>query len=138
MIDVVLKKIEGFIPKHTTRDQAKDTGMAMTLICILIGYLGHKQYCIVCAIVLLLVTMTVPTMFRPAAKLWFGLSQMLGAVMSKILLSILFFLIVTPVGMIRRMLGKDSLQLKKWKKDSASVFRERNHRFAASDIHHPY
>ena len=91
MIDVVLKKIEGFIPKHTTRDQAKDTGMAMTLICILIGYLGHKQYCIVCAIVLLLVTMTVPTMFRPAAKLWFGLSQMLGAVMSKILLSILFF-----------------------------------------------
>ena len=138
MIDVVVKKSKGFIPKTVTRDQAKDTGIAMTLIALLIGHFGHKPYGIAAAIALLLVDMTFPALYRPVARLWFGLSNVLGTVMSKILLSIVFFVIVTPVGFARKLSGKDSLQLQKWKKDRSSVFRVRNHRFTSGDIEHPY
>ena len=44
---------------------------------------------------------------------------------SKIILTLIFFLIVTPVGLIRRWTGADSLQLKKWKQGTDSVFVER-------------
>ena len=138
MIDSALKKDSGIIPKNITRDQAKDTGMAMVLICLLAGYFGHKPYCIGIAIVLLLGAMTWPTLYKPLGRLWFGLSVLLGTVMSKIFLSILFFIVVTPIGVLRRLTGSDTLQLKKWKKDSASVFRVRNHTFSSADLKNPY
>ena len=138
MIDITLKSGAGFIPKHITRDQAKDTGMAMVLICLLIGYLGHKQSFIGAAILLLLVDMTWPAVYKPVGKLWFGLSHVLGTVMSKVVLSILFFILVTPMGLARRLAGSDALQLKKWKKNHSSVFKVRNHTFTSNDIQHPY
>ena len=99
MIDVVVKKSSGFIPKTVTMDQAKDTGMAMTLIALLIGYFGHKPYGIAAAIALLLADMTWPALYRPVARLWFGLSHVLGTVMSKVLLSILFFCVSHAHGL---------------------------------------
>jgi multisubunit Na+/H+ antiporter MnhG subunit len=138
MIDITLKNAAGFLPKHITRDQAKDTGMAMVLICLLIGYFSHKPGFIGAAILLLLVAMTWPTLYKPAGKLWFGLSHVLGTVMSKIILSILFFLLVTPVGLMRRLSGHDSLQLRTWKQSRSSVFKVRNHVFTSQDIQHPY
>jgi len=55
-----------------------------------------------------------------------------------VLLSILFFLVITPIGVLRRLFGKDSLKLRDFKasRDSATV--ERNHVFTAQDIEKPY
>jgi len=63
---------------------------------------------------------------------------LMGTVMSKVLLSILFFLVITPIGVLRRLFGKDSLKLRDFKasRDSATV--ERNHVFTAQDIEKPY
>ena len=138
MIDIPVRKIKCFIPAVVTRDQAKDTGMAMVLICLLIGYLGHQQKIFLIAILLLLINMIWPPIFIPAAKLWFGLSHMLGTIMSKVILTLLFFTIVTPIGLIRRLSGADTLQLRKWKKDRASAFKIREHAFTSDDIKHPY
>jgi len=138
MIDLVVNKSSAFIPKTVTRDQSKDTGMAMVLICLLFGLLGQKHFFLKAAVVLLLLDMIWPAAYGPAAKLWLGLSHLLGTVMSKVLLTVLFFLIVTPVGIARRMAGKDSLQIKGWKTGKISVFRIRDHIFTSEDIHHPY
>lgn len=126
------------MPKTITRDQAKDTGMALVLICLLIGYLGHQQKFFLISIAVLLINMIWPPVFMPAAKLWFGLSHLLGTVMSNVILTLIFFSIVTPIGFIRRLSGADSLRLRKWKKDHGSVFKVRNHTFTSNDIKHPY
>jgi multisubunit Na+/H+ antiporter MnhG subunit len=70
--------------------------------------------------------------------LWFGLSHLLGAVVSRIILTLLFFLLVTPVGLVRRWVGADSLQLKKWKKDRGSVFVVREGTILPKDLENPY
>ena len=111
-----------FFPKKISKDQAKDTGMAMVLICLLLGYVSQAQDFFTLGIVLLLIDMIYPNLYRPVAILWFGLSQVLGTLSSKLLLTIIFFVLVTPVGWIRRITGADSMQLKRWKKDDSSVF----------------
>ncbi len=138
MIDTFKKEKQGIIPKQISPDQAKDTGMAMVLICLLIVLIGHKQQFLGLGVILLLINMIKPTLFKPVAKVWLGFSHLMGTVMSKIILTILFFGMVTPIGLLRRCLGKDSLQLKKWKKDRTSVFRVRNHLFKPVDIKHPF
>lgn len=121
-----------------TPEQARDTGMAMVLICLLLAYWGARPRMVLLAIVLLLVTMVWPQVFRPLAGLWFGLSHLLGAIVSRVILTLLFFFLVTPVGLVRRWAGADSLQLKKWKKDRSSVFIERKGKILPEDLLHPY
>ena len=130
--------LKELIPETISRDQAKDTGMAMVLICLLIAYIGGKQQFGGIALLLLLINMIWPTLYRPVAKLWFGLSHLLGTVMSKLLLSVLFFILVLPVGLARRLMGKDSLQIKKFKAGRDSVFKIRDHKYTPGDINHPY
>ncbi len=121
-----------------TPEQAKDTGMAMVLICLLLGYFGKFPQFLGVSIVLLLITMAWPKAFKPLAGLWFGLSHLLGQVMSKVILTLAFFLVVTPIGLIRRWMGADSLQLKKWKQGSDSVFVERQGAIQEKDLLNPY
>jgi hypothetical protein len=121
-----------------TPEQARDTGMAMVLICLLWAYWGARPGAVPLAIGLLLLTMVWPKAFKPLAVLWFGLSHLLGAVVSRIILTLLFFLLVTPVGLVRRWVGADSLQLKKWKKDRGSVFVVREGTILPKDLENPY
>jgi len=130
--------MKDLIPKTISTDQAKDTGMVMVLICLLIAFFAGMHFFYVPAIGLLLVNMIWPNLFRPVAKIWLGFSNLLGLVMSRIILSIIFLILVLPVGLFRRAIGKDSLQLKKWKKDHASVFKTRDHEFTSEDIKYPY
>ena len=128
------------IPKKTTitPEKCKDAGLALVLICLLCFQAWKLPFLMILAILFLLVAMTYPPVFKPFAKLWFGLSIALGTVVSKILLSVLFFLVVLPIGLLRRIMGKDSMQMRAWKKSSESVFRQRNHQFGPEDLEHPY
>jgi polyferredoxin len=121
-----------------TPEQAKDTGMAMVLICLLLGYWGKFPKFLPVSIALLLITMVWPRAFTPLAALWFGLAHLLSSVVSRVILSILFFVIVTPIGVIRRWLGADALQLKKWKQGKDSVFTVREGTIQEKDLTQPY
>ena len=112
--------------------------MAMVLICLLIFYFRQTPKVLPLAIVLLLMTMVWPKVFKPLAVLWFGLSNVMGTVVSKILLTVIFFLVVTPVGLLRRIFGADPMQTGKWKKDTGSLLKVRNKTFQACDLEHPY
>jgi hypothetical protein len=135
-------KIKGSNPVarwlKATPEQAKDTGMAMVLICLLVGYWGKFPQFLPVSIVLLFITMAWPKAFQPLAGLWFGLSHLLSSVVSRVILSILFFAIVTPIGVIRRWMGADPLQLKKWKQGQDSVFVTREGPVQGKDLMQPY
>jgi len=127
-----------FFKKTMTKEQSRDTGMALVLLLLLVFLKSRKNGWLYAAISLQVIDMVVPRVFAPVAVLWFGLSHILGTVMSKVLLSILFFGLVTPVGFLRRLLGKDSLKLRAFRASQDSAMLVRNHLFTAKDIEKPY
>ena len=48
----------------------------------------------------------------PLNKIWFKFGILLGKIVSPLIMGIIFFLVVTPIGLIMRLLGKDVLNLK--------------------------
>jgi hypothetical protein len=124
--------------KKITKDQSRDTGMAMVLLLLILLATRKREGYLFAAMALHVLNMTVPQVFRPVAVLWLGLSDLLGAVVSRILLSIVFFAVVTPIGILRRLLGKDSLKLRAFKASQESVMLERNHTFIGQDLERPY
>src|SRR5215475_11218655 len=128
----------GLLKAKMTKEQSKDTGMAMALLLLLFFLKTRRNGWLYAAIVVQIVDMIVPQIFAPVAVIWFGLSHLLGTVMSRILLAILFFGLVTPIGLLRRLLGKDSLKLRAFKASGESAMLVRNHLFIAKDIEKPY
>ena len=124
--------------KSDKTNQAKDTGLAVVLILLIIEYIKRPNWLIIAAMAVLVLVMTWPEVFRPLAKVWFGFSHFLGLIVSKIILSIVFFLIVTPVGLTRRAFGADPMKGRAWKKGNVSVLVERNHQYVKKDIEKPY
>ena len=49
----------------------------------------------------------------PLNKLWFKFGIILGSIVSPFIMGIIFFLVVTPIGIIMRLLGKDLLRIVK-------------------------
>jgi len=124
--------------KKMTKDQSRDTGMAMVLLLLLIYLKTRRDGLVYAAMILHVVNMIVPRVYAPVAVLWLGLSHVLGTIMSKVLLSILFFGLVTPIGVLRRLFGKDSLKLRAFKVNEESAMSVRNHLFVGHDIERPY
>jgi len=118
--------------------QCVDTGMAMVLIALIGAIWTGEHSWTVAAVGLLVANMIVPRIYFYPARLWFALSLALGTVMSKLILSLIFFLVLTPLALLRKALGHDPMGLKEWKKGKGSVFVVRNHAYAAQDIEHPF
>lgn len=129
---------EKVFPKSVSKKEASDTGMAMTLICLLLGYFTKNNTYYLAAIPTLVITMALPMFFYPFAIIWLGLTNLLGIVVSRVLLSVVYVLFLMPVGIIRRMMGKDSLNLNGFKKDKGSVMINRDIEFTVNDIKNPF
>jgi polyferredoxin len=134
------KEKKGYLSRllAATPDQARDTGLALTLLCLIVVHFWQAYRLVPLAMAFLVVTMVWPRAFQPLAGLWFGLSHLIGTVMSTVILSVLFFGLVTPIGLIRRVFGADTLQLKKWKKGEDSVFAVRADLVQKKDLQAPY
>ena len=124
--------------KALSVEKCKDSGLALVLICLICFQVWKLPILILLAIMFLIVAMTYPPIYKPFAIFWFGLSTALGTVVSKVILTVLFFALVLPVGLMRRIMGKDAMRIKCWKKGKESVFRMRDHRFAPKDMENPY
>ena len=120
------------------RQQYVDSGMVLILISLILYLYLRNETIVRLTIILVILNMTVPAVFKPFAKIWFGLSARLGAISSVIILTILYYGIIAPVGIARRYRGKDPLQLRRWKTGVDSVFTKRDHTITKENLEKPY
>ena len=57
-------------------------------------------------------------LLSPLKVYWIKLGEILGKIIAPLVMSLVFFIILTPIGLILRIFGKDLLKLKKNKKNS--------------------
>ena|SRR3984957_2640552 len=120
--------------KKVSRKQCSEFGQVAVLICIFIALYQKNAHYILPAFLILVITVLFPYFFYPVAVFWFGLSTILGKISSFVILSTLFIILVIPMGLFRKISGRDILKLKQFKKSRNSVMTERNHLFVSDDL----
>jgi hypothetical protein len=83
------------------------------------------------SVILGLASLFIPFVAKWVAKAWYGLSHVMGFVMSKVILSIIFFIFLYPMALIARAGGKLSVRLKK---APDSYWTLRNHSYKKEDL----
>lgn len=124
--------------KKVSKKQSMEFGL-VTVLVALFGALTsknshHENGYVIAAFILTLVTMIVPGVFYPFAVCWFGLSVILGAISSRIMLTVVFFGVVLPVGLWRKLARRDPLQLRPFKKSKESILITRAHVYSPEDL----
>ena len=124
---MILEEIKNI--KETDKDLRK-FGFTIGTVLVLIGgvllYYDRVSYFYfwLSALLLLIPAVFSPSILRPLNKIWMTLAIILGWFMTRVILSILFYLILTPIGLIGKISGKEFLDLK-WKKKSDSYWLKR-------------
>ena len=128
----------GFLPVDVSNKECADTSMAMTLISLLVILYTKSLTLLPLPIGLLLLGMVWPRAYSLLARLWLGISLLLGSVMSRVVLSIIFMVVVTPIALVMRLFGHDPMRRKAWKKGTESTFVSRGDLVEAKDLEHPF
>ena len=77
-----------------------------------------RYWSLIVSIIFLSLGLINSKLLLPLNKIWFRFGIFLGNFIAPIVMGIIYFFVVTPTGLIMRMLGKDLLNLKKSNKDS--------------------
>lgn len=97
--------------------------------CVLAGISIWKQgaawpWLLAVAGLMLALGLLLPAALRPLYKVWMGFAVVMGFFMSRIILTVVFYLVVTPIGLFMRLLGKDLLD-RKWDRDAPTYWKQR-------------
>ena len=133
MLDEI-KKIQ------SSKREVKNFGLTIGLILLLIaGFLFYKEnalYLLVLYISAFFIGLgiTLPRLLKPFYLIWMTFALALGWIMTRLILSLLFFVIIASIKLIAIFLGKDFLKLNRFKQ-SASYW---NHRISEIERNQDY
>ena len=108
----------------------KNFGFAIGFILLIIGlflFVRGKDlfvYFFSIGSVLIILGGIAPLILKPFYKIWMIFAVIIGWIMTRIILSVLFFSIITTIGIFTRLIGKDFLNLRS--KNNESYWNIRN------------
>jgi carbamoyltransferase len=118
--------------KASNTGELRRYGIVMAAALAAIGSLllwkGRDYYFLFFAVMasFLVIALAAPIALRPVYKVWMTLAHAMGWVMTRVILFIAFVVLVTPLGLLLRLCGKDLLDIKFDRSQSDSYWRERD------------
>ena len=86
---------------------------------------GIRIWSLAISLIFLILGLANSKLLTPLNKIWFKLGILLGNIISPIVMGIVFFLVVTPIGLILKLFGKDLLN-KKYKSKKSTYWIKRD------------
>ena len=115
---------------QTTLPSNKKFGLFFVLIFFLLGLFfftsdnSNAYIFFSISLSLLIISFICPSIFKIPNFLWMKLGMTLGMIVSPIILSVLFFFVITPIGLLLKVFGKDVLLIKNKNENSFWIKRK--------------
>ena len=85
------------------------------LLIALYPVINHEEirvWSLIVSLIFLVLGLLNSKILNPLNQIWFKFGILLGRIISPFIMAIIFFFVVTPIGLIMRTLGKDILNLR--------------------------
>jgi hypothetical protein len=96
----------------------KKFGITMGIILSIIGFFllwkknNNYNYILFLAAAFFITGLILPSILRPIYKAWMALAVVMNFIMTRVIMAVIFYLIVTPTGLIASLTGKKFLDMK--------------------------
>ena len=108
-------------PKIKTSSN-RSFGLVFFIVFLILGLWPIKNegeiriWLVIISLIFLILGMMKSKLLTPLNHLWFKFGMILGAIVAPVVMGVVFFLVVTPIGIIMRLMGKDLINKKNNKK----------------------
>ena len=85
-----------------------------------------RIWAIVVSLIFLILGILNSKILTPLKKAWIKFGELLGKIIAPIVMGFIYFLIITPIGILMRLIGKDLLGMKYSKNNSYWIRRAKN------------
>ena len=85
-----------------------------------------RVWSLIISLIFLLLGLINSKLLTPLKNVWIKLGEFLGKIIAPIIMGIIYFFIVTPIGLIMRIIGKDLINIKYSKEKSYWINRKKN------------
>ena len=85
-----------------------------------------RVWSLLIAIIFLVLGLLNSKILNPFKRIWIKFGEILGKVIAPLVLSIVYFIVITPIGLLLRIFGKDLLGIKFLKKKSYWIKRDKD------------
>ena len=99
--------------------------MVLALIVLGLGRSGSPRYLSLIGSILVALGLIAPKLLLPVHKVWMGAGIMIGFVVTRVIVGLLFYLVTTPLGLIARLSGKRFIDFDFKNKERASYWETR-------------
>ena len=117
--------------RKNDKSKALETILVLVGALIILDWSTHKKIFLLLALILIMIATVSDSATAYISRAWLKLAELMGTVMSKLLLSLIFFVVLMPAALLYRFFGKDNLQLKK---KEGSYYYSRDHVYLKNDI----
>jgi Saxitoxin biosynthesis operon protein SxtJ len=117
--------------KQSQRYKELETILTLVLAFGVFYWKYKKPWLLLIAFIIGLIGLLIPVVAKAIHWLWMKLAEGMGFVTSKVILTLIFIIIVIPLGWISKKMGKSSVKIKQ---GGASYFKERNHTYTKEDL----
>ncbi len=111
-----------------------ETMCVLALVSLLAGLWFGQPILLYLAALLLFVTLLVKPVATRLAKLWLQFAQFLGNINAKIILTLIFYLILTPIALLYRLWRGDALGIHRRQSQPHSHWHRRDHMYQKADL----
>ncbi len=115
-----------------TKEKRFETILAITFGMLVLYYIFHAKIFLTLAAVFSGIGLFSAFFGGLITKFWLKFAAILGVINGKILLSVIFFIILTPVAFLMKLAGKTALII--GKKSGDTIYTERNHEYVSADF----
>src|SRR4030042_6975210 len=99
---------------------------AIVLLIMVLQFLFRQEFSwflLICSLFLVLISLGLPAVLKPLFILFSYIGLVMGWVMTRIIITLLFYLVLTPIGLIAKVAGKNFLDTE-FKKNRESYWKE--------------
>ncbi|MBL7129783.1 MAG: hypothetical protein ISS45_00015 [Candidatus Omnitrophica bacterium] len=110
--------IEGIRNIKSGKKELRQFGVTLGIVLGLLGglFLLRQKDCyfyfFIFSAVFLFLCLIAPIVLKPVQKVWMSLAIIIGWFVTRVILTVLFYLVVTPISILARVVGKDFLDLR--------------------------
>lgn len=116
-----------------SRKQVLETTAVLATFFLILSAVTKQKIYVWPALALLIIALFIKPLAVAITRIWLQFSEVIGGITNRIILSLLFVLVLTPIALLFRLFNKNPLGIKR-ANDKTSYYHDRNHTYTSEDL----
>ena len=114
--------------------KALETLAVLSLVCLAAGLFFGMAAFLVAALTLLFTGLFLKRLSMRIAEIWLRFAGLIGAINSRIILTLIFYLVLTPLAFVYRLFHGDFMKIRRQDDPGRSYWTRRDHQYNPRDL----